>query len=168
MPARPRPALLLLTSAALALGLAACADQDDPQVVPAGPGSGTSEPATPSTSPSGTTGTGAAVAADLTITVDDGTGATSSHTLTCEPAGGDVADPDAACAALASAWPAAFQPVPKDRACTMVFGGPEKATVTGTVGGETVLAELNRTNGCEIDRWTSLEPLLGPVGNPDS
>lgn len=153
----------------LALGLAGCAD-DDPQVVPAAPGSGTSEPATPSgtvTTPSDAT-PGEPVAADLTITVDDGAGRTASHSVTCEPAGGDVPDPEGACAALASSWATAFPPVPKDQACTMIFGGPERATVSGTVAGEQVLAEFNRSNGCEIDRWQLVEQILGPVAGTDS
>jgi hypothetical protein len=42
----------------------------------------------------------------------------------------------------------------------MIFGGPEQATVVGFVGGEEVDAELSRTNGCELDRWDRLAPLL--------
>jgi Subtilisin inhibitor-like len=80
-------------------------------------------------------------------------------TLTCDPAGGTHPDPEAACAALA-ADAAALEPVPPDSACTMIFGGPEEATVTGVVNGAEVDAELSRSNGCELARWDSLTPLL--------
>jgi len=43
----------------------------------------------------------------------------------------------------------------------MVFGGPQQATVSGTVGGQPVAAAFRRTNGCEISRWDALAPLLG-------
>lgn len=42
----------------------------------------------------------------------------------------------------------------------MIFGGPEQATVVGVVGSEEVDAELSRANGCELDRWDRLAPLL--------
>lgn len=82
-------------------------------------------------------------------------------TLTCSPAGGDHPDPEAACAALADAGADVFAPVPADRPCTMIYGGPETATVTGHIEQTPVDAEFNRVNGCEIDRWERLAPLLG-------
>jgi hypothetical protein len=45
----------------------------------------------------------------------------------------------------------------------MIFGGPEEAKVYGTYDGEEVDATFNRTNGCEIARWDSLEPLFKVV-----
>ncbi len=83
-------------------------------------------------------------------------------TLTCEPAGGDHPDPEAACAALAEAGVDVFAPVPEDQPCTLVYGGPETATVTGHVAGTPVDAEFSRENGCEIDRWERVGPLLHP------
>lgn len=103
------------------------------------------------------------VAADLTIVVDaTGEGATTTYTLTCEPIGGDHPDAEAACAAIAVGGLAAFEPTPMGVACTEQWGGPQTATVTGTVAGEAVTAEFNRTNGCEISRWDALAPLFGP------
>lgn len=106
----------------------------------------------------------AAVTADLTITVDaTGEGATQTFTLTCEPVGGDHPDAAAACAALAAAGGAdAFAPTPRDVACTEQWGGPQTATVEGTVAGERVSGTFDRTNGCEISRWDRLEALFGP------
>jgi hypothetical protein len=49
--------------------------------------------------------------------------------------------------------------------CTMVYGGPERATVTGTWRGQHVSAQFSRTNGCEISRWSRMVPLLpAPAG----
>jgi hypothetical protein len=80
-------------------------------------------------------------------------------TLTCEPAGGTHPSPEKACTALA-ADPAALQPVPADMACTMIFGGPEQATVVGVVNGEQVDAAFERSNGCELDRWDRMAAVL--------
>lgn len=80
-------------------------------------------------------------------------------TLTCDPVGGTHPRADAACAALA-ADPDALGPVAGDVACTQIYGGPETAEVTGSFRGEPVDARFNRTNGCEIDRWERLLPLL--------
>lgn len=79
--------------------------------------------------------------------------------LTCDPAGGTHPSPEKACLALA-ADPAALQPVPPDTACTMIFGGPEEATIEGVIGGQEVNAELSRSNGCELDRWDRVAAVL--------
>lgn len=52
-------------------------------------------------------------------------------------------------------------PAPADRVCTMVYGGPQVARVSGTLRGQLVNKEFKRTNGCEIADWTALAPLLG-------
>lgn len=104
------------------------------------------------------------VPADLTVTVDaTGEGATTTFTLTCEPVGGDHPDADAACAAIAAAGgTAAFEPTSPGVACTEQWGGPQTATVTGTVDGTRVDADFSRINGCEISRWDRLDALFGP------
>ncbi|HSV68145.1 MAG TPA: SSI family serine proteinase inhibitor [Mycobacteriales bacterium] len=75
---------------------------------------------------------------------------------------GDHPNAAAACAALAAFGPAddPFAPVPPGTIATMIYGGPETATVTGRWRGRPVHAELNRTNGAEIARWERLAPLL--------
>jgi hypothetical protein len=80
-------------------------------------------------------------------------------TLTCDPAGGTHPRPEEACAALA-ADAEALEPVPADAVCTLIFGGPEQATVVGTLDGEQVDAAFERSNGCEIDRWDRMTVLL--------
>jgi len=72
----------------------------------------------------------------------------------------------AACEQLES-LSAAFDPVPVDRVCTDIYGGPEQITLVGTWAGEAVDTTLTRTNGCESDRYESLAPVLLPlVGGP--
>lgn len=148
----------------VALGLvlvaAACGGPGaEPEASPTAPGSPASSPpaSSPPVSPGGPT-----AASRLTIVVDDGTGATTTWTLTCDPVGGTHPDPNGACAALAENR-SALQPVPKDKMCAQVYGGPERATVTGTWGDEQVTATLSRTNSCETARWNALVPLL-PTG----
>jgi hypothetical protein len=57
---------------------------------------------------------------------------------------------------------------PRTRACTQIYGGPERATVTGRIGTRRVARRFSRTNGCQIADWTAAQPLLprprGPVG----
>jgi hypothetical protein len=140
--------LELAVTLAAALLLTACqTPRDDDPTPSASPG----PPAT-------------AVAADLTITVDaTGEGATQTFTLTCDPVGGDHPDAAAACDTLAAAGGAdAFAPTPRDVACTEQWGGPQTATIEGTVAGERVSGTFDRTNGCEISRWDHLEALFGP------
>jgi Subtilisin inhibitor-like len=79
--------------------------------------------------------------------------------LTCGPAGGTHPHSEEACAVLASEEDA-LEPVPADVACTQIYGGPQEARVAGVVGGREIDASLSRTNGCEIDRWDRLAPLL--------
>ena len=76
-------------------------------------------------------------------------------TLTCDPDGGTHPDPAKACAAL-DAHPEALHPVPGDMACTQIYGGDQVALVEGNG----VHAIFNRSNGCEIERWDALAPVL--------
>lgn len=93
----------------------------------------------------------------LTITViaDEGASPVEKH-LECDPPGGDHPNPAEACKKIAAAGPKVFDPVPKDQACTMIFGGPQTATVDGFYLGDEIHAEFSRSNGCEIDRWEKL------------
>jgi hypothetical protein len=106
----------------------------------------------------GTSGQAASAGADaLTITVSTDEGAAArTYELECDPPGGDHPQPEQACAAVTRAGRAIFEPVPADRACTQLYGGPQEATVRGTWDGERVDARFTRTNGCEIDRWDRL------------
>ena len=82
-------------------------------------------------------------------------------TLTCDPAGGDHPDPEAACRSLA-ATAEPFAPVPADALCTQQYGGPQTATVRGTYRGQPVDVSLSRVDGCRISQWDALAALLEP------
>lgn len=45
------------------------------------------------------------------------------------------------------------------KVCTMIYGGPEQATVTGMLEGDAIDAKFSRQDGCEIARWTAAEVL---------
>jgi hypothetical protein len=103
---------------------------------------------------------GSAPAPDrLAVTVDDGAGGTTTYQLDCHPAGGTHPDPAGACARLDTLG-GPLGPTPTDRMCSMVYGGPQTATVAGRWHGTEVVAHYRRTNGCESDRWRSMGPVL--------
>jgi len=146
-----------------------CADQTAGRSGP-NPG-GATMPVTPPSSTSGeqTTPTSATPSGgrgdtDLTIVVDNGSGSTSTWRLTCNPPGGTHPDPKAACRALEANGAAALPPVPKDKACTQIYGGPDTATITGTWQGQDVISKFARNDGCQISRWKLMEGLLPPGG----
>lgn len=68
------------------------------------------------------------------------------------------------CAALDVVAPKVFEPVPVDQACTAIYGGPRKATITGTYQDEPVSAVFTQENGCEIARWNQIKPVLKALG----
>jgi hypothetical protein len=104
-------------------------------------------------------GGGAATA--LLVTVDrDGEDGRPAQEREIRCAAGDSSG---ACAAAARLRPSDFQPVPRDQACTQIFGGPETARVEGELNGEPVAATFNRSNGCEIARWDAVAELLDAV-----
>ena len=132
------PVVLLLTA------LAACGQDADDAGDEAG-GAGSSD------------GPGGAAATSLTIEVRTGEDADpTTMTLTCDPVGGDHPQAQEACDALAQAGAEVFEPVPDDQPCTMIYGGPQTATVTGTFEGADVDASFSRQDGCELDRWDRL------------
>jgi hypothetical protein len=97
---------------------------------------------------------------ELSVQVDEkSTPRTAS--LTCP--GAKAKDRDI-CAALDVVAPGVFEPVPVDQACTAIYGGPRKATVTGTYEDEPVSAVFTQENGCEIARWNQIEPVLEALG----
>jgi hypothetical protein len=96
--------------------------------------------------------------ADLTVTLDpdgDGGKAARSVEVRC-----DAAEESEACRAAGEVDRKAFEPTPGDVACTQQYGGPETATVKGTLRGEPVDASFSRVDGCEISRWQQASALL--------
>jgi hypothetical protein len=169
VPARP---LALLAALGVAAALAGCAGGDDGAATAPGdepaPSSVPQESLT-TPSPSLTTSEPASGEAgdigpvDLTAVVDDGAGGKTTYTLTCEPTGGDVEQPEVACEQLSTTAALPLQPVDPDMMCTQVYGGPQTAVVTGTVNGQPVDSTFSRVNGCEISRWDAMTALLGVV-----
>jgi hypothetical protein len=50
------------------------------------------------------------------------------------------------------------------RACSQIYGGPERALVTGTIGGRRIRHGFSRTNGCGVAEWRRAMPLLPRPG----
>ncbi|MEA5454985.1 SSI family serine proteinase inhibitor [Sinomonas sp. JGH33] len=128
-----------------------------------GPGATSSAPTAPAAS-----GT---AAAELSIVVVHAPGQPEQRwTLRCAGAtpapGSSHPTAAAACALVAAHREILFPPSPPpDRACTMLYGGPDVATVTGTYDGAPVARRFSRTNGCETEDWNAATPLIGPPGN---
>jgi Subtilisin inhibitor-like len=98
----------------------------------------------------------------LRVTVRTSPGApTRVTTLRCDPSGGTVTQPARACRRLLAAGRGIFAPTPPGTACTMIYGGPQEALVTGTLRGVKVWARFRRRDGCEIARWNRVGFLLG-------
>ncbi|MCL6299838.1 SSI family serine proteinase inhibitor [Streptomyces kronopolitis] len=140
-----------------------------PGLAPGGPG--LTPGSTPSRAPWPALATGPRSAADragrdhLTVTVHQSGSARTDGTfeLYCHPGGGNHPHVKAACAKLdgMARWGRdPFAPVPQGANCTMMYGGPALAHITGTWAGRPVNADFRRTNGCEISRWGHFEPLL--------
>jgi hypothetical protein len=47
-----------------------------------------------------------------------------------------------------------------NRACTEIYGGPERARVTGRIGSRRIARGFSRADGCQIADWRSAMPLL--------
>ncbi|NEA44140.1 SSI family serine proteinase inhibitor [Streptomyces sp. SID11385] len=103
----------------------------------------------------------------LVVEVKGDGGSVTRYELRCHPTGGDHPDAEAACARLdeVTVWGRdTFAPVPSDAICTMQYGGPGTAHVSGEWAGRPVDTTFTRTNGCEIARWDRLVPLLPAQG----
>lgn len=134
---------------ALAMAVLACGD------------SGTNDDTTSSSdAPTG----GPFPVADLSIVVEHPDRDTFEYRLNClgdtatvTPEGVDV-DEQAACLALASpdVVTRLVQGPPADQVCTEQYGGPDVATITGTIDDRQVDTNVDRTNGCGISDWDEL------------
>jgi hypothetical protein len=105
----------------------------------------------------------------LTVTVRHaGEGRDGTYELYCHPGGGTHPAVRGACRALDrnTRWGRnTFAPVPEGSVCTMRYGGPATAHITGTWAGRPVDATYDRGNGCETGRWNRLVPLLPDLGS---
>lgn len=100
----------------------------------------------------------------LTVTVTDTGGHDGRYDLYCHPAGGTHPHAKEACDQLdgQTSWGKdLFAPVPKGSDCTMVYGGPDRAHVSGTWAGRPVNADFSKANGCEMARWNRFSTVFG-------
>jgi hypothetical protein len=96
---------------------------------------------------------------NLTVTLDSGVagaGPPQTWQVGCPSAVHAVA-----CARLIAARDAFTAPSPNS-ACTMIYGGPQVLTVSGTVGARTVDYRTGRANGCEIADYSRDLALVKP------
>ena len=83
--------------------------------------------------------------------------------LHCEPTGGDNPDPEAACAALATAKDP-FGPLKPPPRCKEIPGSsPEVALLEGTFRGRKVRSTFDRSSACVAGRWDRIAPVF-PTG----
>lgn len=78
------------------------------------------------------------------------------YTLDCEPL---RATADPACERLVEIG-GPERAVPAGQMCSMIYGGPQTARVTGRWRGRPVNEDYSRTNGCEVARWQRMVPAL--------
>jgi hypothetical protein len=100
----------------------------------------------------------------LTVRVDadgDGPGEPKQARIFCDQESTERGSP---CAAAKALEPADFEPTPSDVACTEIFGGPETATISGTLERKRVEGSFSRQDGCAIARWDKVAPLLAEAG----
>jgi hypothetical protein len=148
-----RPGLIAVRCATvLAAGLlaAACGSTAAPGTGAPDAGSGGSTAATP------------AASARISLDVDFAGSPTTRpehYILRCEPAGGSVADPAAACAKLLKDADI-FGPLPAHVLCPMIMADAGRATVTGTYFGRHVHESLV-DGGCDLARWAKLRQVFG-------
>ena len=98
------------------------------------------------------------------IIKEDGTKVSAQYTLECsgEQAMNSSTLPDAAaaCARLNQQPSLAAPSLDPATACTEIYGGPQRAEVSGTVNGQPIDSEFSRSNGCVISQWEDAEFLF--------
>jgi len=90
----------------------------------------------------------------ITVWPQGEAGAKVVYTLSCPTGKSTLPAAHAACNKLSHLGARAFAPVPAGTACTLIYGGPQKALVTGRFLGKTIRAVFSRTDGCQITRWS--------------
>ncbi len=113
--------------------------------------------------------------ASIEVTIEHPEAEAVSYRVTCD---GDLAtvdgidlDGDTACAALADSGVRSrlLDEPSQDQVCTEIYGGPDVATITGSIEGQSVDTQVDRANGCGISDWDDLlgdllPPALGVTG----
>jgi hypothetical protein len=98
----------------------------------------------------------------IEISPGKGEGPTKLWTLIC-PDRGSLPNRQNACKRL-DAIEDPFAPVPKNVACTQIYGGPQVAYVRGRFHDRRIATRFSRGDGCEIDRWNRVRFLFPSAG----
>ena len=117
-----------------------------------GSGSGSSDASTQLTITTRTDGESVLVPSEATLACDGTARATGFLAKAAGPA----------CAAVGNGVVAKVQHAQASgELCSQIYGGPQTAHLTGTANGKTVNLRVDRTDGCGVENWNLLEPLLG-------
>lgn len=117
----------------------------------------------------GGSGEGTYPTAELAVTVEHPDADTVSYQVSCRDEAASVTgadlDGDTACRALLDAGVRSrlIEGSPRGQACTEIYGGPDVATITGTIAGQEVDARIDRSDGCGISDWDELLAGLLPA-----
>lgn len=101
----------------------------------------------------------------LTVTIRaDGEKISAQHTLVChgDKASSDSTLPQAplACASLEKLAELVNSSPNSATVCTEIYGGPQRAHVSGLLHGQSIVLDFSRTNGCLINQWDAASFLL--------
>jgi len=141
-PYRGRVRKLVTLAVVLTATLAACG----------GSGSGSSDASTKLTITTRTGGESVLVPSEATLACDGTARATGFLAKAAGPA----------CAAVRNGVVAKVQHAQASgELCSQIYGGPQTAHLTGTANGKQVNLRVDRTDGCGVENWNLLEPLLG-------
>lgn len=105
---------------------------------------------------------------DISYAADENTDAVT-YNLNCDVDGnasGTHPNPTVACSTLEEAYSNYIAIVSSKRdACTMIYGGPETATISGLIRDTEIYVSLSRGNGCEIAEWDAWNEVLAPIAS---
>lgn len=92
---------------------------------------------------------------NLTVVYHSTSGSQATFKVVCLPRSNSGTHPNkkAICAAIAKQGIRLFAPVPANMMCSQIYGGPQAATITGTVNGRRINSTFSRTDGCQVARW---------------
>ena len=92
---------------------------------------------------------------NMTVSYQPSPGSQVSFKIFCSAHASSGTHPNAKaiCATIVRLGTSLFAPVPSGTACSQIYGGPETATVIGTLNGLKINSTFSRTDGCQVARW---------------
>ncbi len=155
---------LVAGAASLLISLAFAACGSDSEPTNAGTGAGGTDPAGTQPGADGPLGGGVGAIGTIEIEITRPDADPVSYTIGCMgdtfPVTPEVdgVDGAAACTQLGEAdvLERLTTGAPAGQACTDIYGGPDVATITGEINGETVDTTVDRADGCGIADWDTL------------